>query len=166
MRSRLAALALLSLLAAAPANTASLPGGTVLNTPALAALIRTEHPVLIDVAPPPPRTPSGLAAHAPWMPAPHQDIPGSVWLPDAGESTPPPALARWFRVRLGVLAGRPDRPLVFYCHVHCKRSFNAALRAIDDGYSRVYWYPLGIEGWTEAGQPAALAKPMPAEPAH
>ncbi|MGH7080784.1 MAG: rhodanese-like domain-containing protein, partial [Acetobacteraceae bacterium] len=98
--------------------------------------------------------------------APHHDIPGSVWLPDAGERAPSPALARWFRARLAVLAGRPDRPLVFYCHIHCQRSFNAALRAIDDGYSRVYWYPLGIEGWTEAGQPSAPAKPVPAEPAH
>ncbi|MGH7051518.1 MAG: rhodanese-like domain-containing protein [Acetobacteraceae bacterium] len=166
MRGSVAVVAALLLLAAAPANTARLPGGTVLDTPALAALIRAEHPLLIDVAPPPPRKPSGLAASTPWLPAPHHDIPGSVWLPDAGERAPSPALARWFRARLAVLAGRPDRPLVFYCHIHCQRSFDAALRAIDDGYSRVYWYPLGIEGWTEAGQPSAPAKPVPAEPAH
>lgn len=164
MRRGFAVVAALLLLAAAPANMASLPGGTVLDTPALAALIRADHPVLIDVAPPAPRKPPGLAANAPWMPAPHYDIPDSVWLPDAGERAPSPALARWFRTRLAALTGEPDRPVVFYCHIHCKRSFNAARTAIGDGYSRVYWYPSGIEGWTEAGKPTAPAKPEALDP--
>lgn len=160
MNLRLTAAALLLLLAAAPAEMAKLPGGTVLDTPALEALIAAEHPVLIDVAPPPPRKPAGLAAGTPWMPAPHDDIPGSVWLPSVGQSMPTAALASWFRARLAAFAGSPDRPLVFYCHIHCKLSLNAAERAIGDGYSYVYWYPPGIEGWTEAGEPTALAKPL------
>lgn len=160
MTVRLGVAVLLLLLAAtAPAEMATLPGGTVLDTAALAALIQAEHPVLIDVAPPPPRKPPGLASNTPWMPAPHDDIPGSVWLPGVGESTLSPSMATWFRARLAAFAGSPDRPLVFYCHIHCKLSFNAAERAIGDGYRRVYWYPPGIEGWTEAGKPNAPAKP-------
>lgn len=160
MGARLAVATLLLLLAAAPADAAKLPGGTVIDTPALIALIAADHPALIDVAPPPARKPAGLPAGTPWMPPPHYDIPGSIWLPSVGESTLPPQLAAWFQARLADLAGGTDRPLVFYCHTHCKLSFHAAEHAIGDGYRRVYWYPLGIEGWTEAGKPTALAKPL------
>lgn len=166
---RAAALLFVAIAAAGPApeseSTARLPGGTVLDTPALVALIRTDHPVLIDVAPPPASKPPGLPGGAPWMPAPHYDIPGSAWLPGVGESTLTPARAAWFHDQLAVLAGGPDRSMVFYCHTHCKLSFNAAERAIRDGYSRVYWYPAGIEGWTEARLPTAIAKPVEGEPA-
>lgn len=160
MRTLFAAAVLLLLLAAAPADEPKLPGGTVIDTPALIALMAADHPVLIDVAPPLARKPAGLPAGTPWMPPPHYDIPGSIWLPSVGESTLPPQLAAWFQARLAELSGGTGRPLVFYCHIHCKLSLHAAERAIGDGYHRVYWYPLGIEGWTEAGKPTALAKPL------
>lgn len=170
---RAAALLFVALAAAGPPpgaapqgeGAARLLGGTVLDTPALVTLIGADHPVLIDVAPPPAHRPPGLAPGAPWMPAPHYDIPGSVWLPGVGESTLTPARASWFRDRLAALAGGPDRSLVFYCHTNCKLSLNAAERAIRDGYARVYWYPFGIEGWTEASLPTAIAKPVEGEPA-
>ena len=165
-----AAVALLMVLAAAAPqpqseDTARLPGGTVLDTPALVALIHAERPVLIDVAPPPAHKPTGLPPGAPWMPEPHHDIPGSVWLPGVGESALAPARASWFHDRLAALAGGQDRPLVFYCHTNCNLSLNAAEHAIDDGYSRVYWYPSGVEGWAESGEPTVLAKPDKSDPA-
>ena len=50
--------------------------------------------------------------------------------------------------------GRRDVPVIFYClNVQCWRSYNAALRAIKLGYTRVYWYRGGIEAWTQAGLP-------------
>lgn len=55
-----------------------------------------------------------------------------------------------------VTQGKKDVALVFYCqNVQCWRSYNAALRAINLGYTRVYWYRGGIEAWAQAGLPTA-----------
>jgi Rhodanese-like domain len=44
-----------------------------------------------------------------------------------------------------------NMPLVFFCAgVKCWESYNAALRAINLGYSKVYWYRGGISSWHEA----------------
>jgi rhodanese-related sulfurtransferase len=51
-------------------------------------------------------------------------------------------------------SGRKDMPLVFYClSVECWMSYNASLRAIHLGYTRVLWYRGGIEAWQAAGLP-------------
>lgn len=53
-----------------------------------------------------------------------------------------------------VTQGRKDRPMVFYCQsVQCWMSYNAALRAINLGYTSVLWYRGGIEAWQQAGLP-------------
>lgn len=50
--------------------------------------------------------------------------------------------------------GRKDRPMVFYCQsTQCWMSYNAALRAINLGYTKVLWYRGGIEAWQQAGGP-------------
>ena len=60
-----------------------------------------------------------------------------------------------------VTAGDKARPMLFYCQsTQCWMSYNAALRAIAMGYSRVYWYRGGIEAWQQA---EALAMSMPAQ---
>ena len=47
-------------------------------------------------------------------------------------------------------------PVVVYCQsTHCWMSYNAALRAINMGYSNVLWYRGGIEAWQAAGLPVA-----------
>ena len=46
------------------------------------------------------------------------------------------------------------RMLVFYCAaLDCWSSYNAALRAVNLGYSNVYWYRGGLAAWYEAGLP-------------
>jgi len=53
-----------------------------------------------------------------------------------------------------VTQGNKDVPLVFYCQsVYCWMSYNAALRAINLGYTQVLWYRGGIEAWKQAGGP-------------
>lgn len=53
-----------------------------------------------------------------------------------------------------VTEGRRDTPLVFYClSIECWMSYNAALRAINLGYSNVLWYRGGIEAWQQNGLP-------------
>jgi PQQ-dependent catabolism-associated CXXCW motif protein len=64
-----------------------------------------------------------------------------------------------FRARLRTLTGGDmTKPIVVYCHHACWLSWNAAKRAIADGYRRVIWYPDGIEGWTQAGKPLEQSK--------
>jgi rhodanese-related sulfurtransferase len=40
-------------------------------------------------------------------------------------------------------------------------SWNAAKRALTYGYSNISWYPLGSDGWEQAGLPLVEAKPEP-----
>ena len=60
-----------------------------------------------------------------------------------------------------VTAGDKARPMVFYCQsTQCWMSYNAALRAIAMGYSRVYWYRGGIEAWQQAEALAMSVAPQ------
>ena len=53
-------------------------------------------------------------------------------------------------------SGDKAKPMVFFCaSSQCWLSYNAALRAVAAGYSRVYWYRGGVDAWTAAGLPTA-----------
>lgn len=55
-----------------------------------------------------------------------------------------------------VTQGNKAKPLVFYClNTQCWMSYNAALRAINMGFTQVLWYRGGIEAWQQAQQMAA-----------
>ncbi|MGI9334758.1 MAG: rhodanese-like domain-containing protein, partial [Gammaproteobacteria bacterium] len=60
-----------------------------------------------------------------------------------------------------VSAGRKDASLIFYCDAECWMSWNAARRAVEWGYSSVYWYPGGVDAWREAGLDLESAQPVP-----
>jgi rhodanese-related sulfurtransferase len=58
-----------------------------------------------------------------------------------------------------ILGPSKDRPIVFYCgFTECTRSHNAAMWALKLGYTNVYRFPGGIEGWAQAGYPVEAAK--------
>jgi len=140
---------------------ATVAGGTVLDTEAAHALWADGAAIWIDVLPAP-RRPATLPASALWMPLPHRDIPGSVWLPDVGRGLLSPDLEVYFREHLEALTnGRRDAPLAFYCLAECWMSWNAAKRAAAWGYTRVHWYPEGTDGWEAAKLPMAEAEPVP-----
>lgn len=135
----------------------TLKGGTVLDPAKLAALIDAAHPLLLDVAEVD-RKPAGLAPDAPWSPR-HHSIPGSVWLPGAGQGTLSSAAQASFDKRLAALTkGDKAAPIVTYCHPDCWGSWNAAKRLVLGGYTRVYWLPQGVEGWQEQ-HPTQAVKP-------
>lgn len=47
--------------------------------------------------------------------------------------------------------------MVLYClSQQCWMSYNAALRAINLGYTNVLWYRGGIESWRQSGPPTQL----------
>lgn len=131
------------------ATPAGLTGATVLDAAALAQLIATENPVVLDVAAAEAK-PADFPADRLWRPI-HRSIPGSVWMPGAGEGQ----LSSEAEARLAALAstltgGRRDRPIVTFCHQDCWASWNAAKRLLGLGYTRVYWLRDGIEGWQAA----------------
>lgn len=137
---------------------ATITGGTVVRTAALADLLARGGTILVDVGQPP-RRPPGLPPGTLWMTPLHRGIPGSVWMPGVGRGAIPPDFAAWFRARLAALTGgNRHRRVVFYCHPDCWMSWNAARRAIHDGYREVFWYPEGLEGWQAAGHDTVVTK--------
>jgi PQQ-dependent catabolism-associated CXXCW motif protein len=126
----------------APTPT-TIPGATVISTRllnTLAAGAAQDRPVLVDVA-------SGEG---------HATLPGAVWIPGAGRGTSfvDPLQARFIELMARLTGGDKARPLVYFCvNSRCWLSYNAALRAVAAGYSRVYWYRGGLEAWRAAGLP-------------
>jgi quinoprotein dehydrogenase-associated probable ABC transporter substrate-binding protein/PQQ-dependent catabolism-associated CXXCW motif protein len=141
------------------ATPATLEGATVVDTAALQELIANAQPILIDVMSKQLETPEQQA----WQPPPREHVAGSVWLPNVGLGAPSPPFIEYFENSLADLTkGNPTRPLVFYCDVNCWMGYNAAKRAIRElGYSNVYWYPEGVQGWQSAGLELAEAEPVP-----
>lgn len=134
---------------------ATLAGGIIIDTDELVRLVRDERAVLIDVMPAPRRPPQ---QSTPWLPVPHKDIPGSAWIPGAGSGVISATMESYLRDRLTELTNRnPDKPVVFYCRPDCWASWNAAKRAIAEGYRRVCWYPGGVQAWQDAGLPTEVA---------
>src|SRR3990172_12111934 len=140
---------------------AGLAGATTVSTAELHAVLDAADPVLIDVLPRP-RKPDNLPATALWMPKPRDKIPGSAWLPNVGFGELSAEFADYFRDNLERLSGGDkSRGLVFYCLADCWMSWNAANRAMEDGYPHLYWYPEGSDGWAAAGLPLEPAEPVP-----
>jgi len=146
-----------------PTNSAvpaTLTGGKVINDAhQLRTLLKRPKTIIIDVSNAP-RRPDNLATGAPWLPLPHQAIPGSLWIPGAGLGETPPAVDDFFRKQLAAATDNDaSRQLIIYCHRTCWLSWNAAKRAIGYGYRNVYWYRDGIEGWKAAHLPTAVIEP-------
>ena len=134
----------------------TLTGGRVLDLAALRADLAAGA-FIIDVSRTPHR-PEGLPPATLWMPTPHPVIPGTHWWPGVGEGHLTADQEGVFRVQLATLTrANKSAIVIFYCHEHCWLSFNAAKRAIGFGYTRIEWYPDGIEGWSRAKLPTDTA---------
>jgi PQQ-dependent catabolism-associated CXXCW motif protein len=143
---------------------ATVAGGRAIDTPEAERLWRSGHAIFVDVLPAP-RRPEGLPASTLWKPLPRRDIPGSLWLPEVGRGALNPALTAYFRDTLArAAAGDKSAPVVFYCLVQCWMSWNATKRAASWGYTNLYWYRDGTDGWEAAHLPLAEATPAPGRP--
>jgi PQQ-dependent catabolism-associated CXXCW motif protein len=83
-------------------------------------------------------------------------VPGSIYIGYAGDyGTFEDTIQQRLREELaGLTKGNLDMPLVFFCAgARCWESYNAALRAMKLGYTKVYWYRGGIESWRAAHRP-------------
>ncbi|WGJ14222.1 PQQ-dependent catabolism-associated CXXCW motif protein [Methylocapsa sp. D3K7] len=138
---------------------ATLSGARVIHAQDLAGILSEGKAILIDAAAAP-RRPENLAPGAIWKPVPHDDIAGSIWLPEMGSGRLTPEEESFYRQRLKALtASDLDRPIVFYCHPQCWGSWNAAKRALSFGYRNIAWFPDGAEGWQDAGHSLVAAEP-------
>jgi PQQ-dependent catabolism-associated CXXCW motif protein len=140
-------------------SPATVAGGVMLDTNAAHQLWESGAAVWIDVLPAP-RRPENLPPSALWMPLPHRDIPGSLWLPDIGRGALSPDIEGYFRDHLATATKlRKDAAVVFYCLADCWMSWNAAKRAASWGYTQIYWYRDGTDGWEAAKLPMQNAEP-------
>ena len=138
---------------------ATLAGGTVIDT-ARAKTLHDAGVPFVDVLPRAPK-PKGLPAGTLWHPKPRRDIPGSLWLVDTGYGDLAPVMEAYLMDGLAeVTGGDKAAPVVLYCQRDCWMSYNAAKRAVRAGYSSVYWYPDGTDGWGEAGYDLVPAEPV------
>lgn len=118
---------------------ASIPGGQLITTRGLVELIEGKQArvLILDVLGGPELIPGAQYA----VPA-HQ--PGTFSDPTQQQ------FGQFLQQATG---GSKDHPLVLYCQsTHCWMSYNAALRAINLGYTNVLWYRGGVEAWKQAGQ--------------
>jgi PQQ-dependent catabolism-associated CXXCW motif protein len=140
-------------------SPATVAGGVMLDTDAAHQLWESGAAVWIDVLPAR-RRPENLPPSALWMPLPHRDIPGSLWLPDIGRGALSPDVEGYFRDHLATATKlRKDAAVVFYCLADCWMSWNAAKRAASWGYTQIYWYRDGTDGWDAAKLPMQNAEP-------
>ena len=130
---------------------ASIPGGQVITTKGLIALVEQRLGPVFDVL-------GGT-----------QTLPGAIQLQAAGQqgNFQDETQGRLGNYLRSVTKGRQDIPLVFFCSGReCWMSYNAALRAIQLGYRNVLWYRGGLEAWHRAGRPLAPSggnpQPVPA----
>jgi PQQ-dependent catabolism-associated CXXCW motif protein len=118
-----------------------IPVGTRISTDALQQLIAGDPSVLlVDV-----------------LDNPHQTtIRNAAYLPAAGKggTFQDPHQATTAAELKRLVAGKPERPLVFFCMgASCWESYNAVLRANAAGYRNLYWYRGGLASWSAAGLP-------------
>jgi rhodanese-related sulfurtransferase len=118
----------------------AIPGGRLVTTPELAQLLRdpSAQAMVFDVLGGPQHLPNAI----PVVPA------------SQGGTFQDQTQREFGQFLQQATQGRNDRPMVFYCQsTQCWMSYNAALRAINLGYTRVLWYRGGIEAWQQAGLP-------------
>ncbi len=124
---------------------ASIPGGQIITTKGLVALIQGRQApyYLFDVLGGPEMLPGAMAA---------------VWVGQPG-SFRDQVQQQFAQMLQQGTGGRKDTVLIFYCLSNqCWMSYNAALRAINAGFTNVLWYRGGIEAWKAAGFPTQPAQ--------
>lgn len=139
------------------------PTAITLNTAELQQLLNQVKPVLIDVYAITRRVDPGFGSV--WLPnQAHESLPQSTWLPNVGYATLEPDIEAYFKLHLQQLSGGDkSKPLVFFCVADCWMSWNTVQRVREYGYTQVYWYKDGVDGWKEAGLPTAVTEPVPVE---
>jgi PQQ-dependent catabolism-associated CXXCW motif protein len=123
------------------------PGAQVITTMQLVQMVQGgARPVIVDV----------LGGQ--------QSLPGAIpaAMGGAGGSFQDGNQAQFVGLLQQATGGDTSRPVVVYClNPQCWLSYNAALRAVNGGFTRVYWYRGGIETWSQVGLPVMASAQRP-----
>jgi len=139
---------------------ATIRGGTVVSNDQAMRLWKLKQTIFIDVLPRADK-PKNLPKGTIWRDKKRRNIPGSIWLVNVGFGRLSPKLEAYFKDNLArVTAGQHNKPVLFYCLKQCWMSWNAAKRAIGWGYTHVYWYREGTDGWKSIGGKVELMEPV------
>lgn len=138
----------------------TLKGASVIDVAAAGALADKGGAVFIDVTEPD-RKPPTLPPTVIWRPQ-HRSIPGAVWFPGAAPGDLPAAQEETLKSRVEALTGGDkSKPVVAFCHPDCWGSWNMGKRLVTWGYTKVSWFPEGIDGWQRADRDTEVT---PADP--
>ncbi len=142
----------------------SLTGATIVGPEEAYELWIDGKTAFIDVLPQAPK-PQNLPEGTVWRDKPRHSIPGAIWLPNVGYGAIAEVTSDYFRNGLAQATGSdPTYPIVFFCLEDCWMSWNAAKRAIEWGYSEVYWLPEGTNGWQLWDYPLEQITPAAGQP--
>ncbi|EFO33683.1 rhodanese domain-containing protein [Roseibium sp. TrichSKD4] len=82
---------------------------------------------------------------------PRDSLPGAVWLPEVGRGVLDEEMDRYLASNVTQLTnGNKDHPVLVFCMADCWMSWNAAQRIESLGYTTVYWFPEGVDGWRDS----------------
>lgn len=142
---------------------AEVPGGKRVGIDEIDGLLGDRKAILLDVMP---SEGAGLIAETgEWATKRHENIPGSTWLPDVGRGRIDARLTRYLIDNLDRLTdGDKTRAIIVYCQSDCWMGWNAVQRIAALGFTSLYWYPDGIDGWRDWDRTFAPAIPIPARP--
>ncbi|MFK7941799.1 MAG: PQQ-dependent catabolism-associated CXXCW motif protein [Paracoccaceae bacterium] len=136
----------------------TLSGATVVDDATAHQIWEDGKTAFVDVLPRPPR-PAGLPEGTIWREKPRRSIPGAIWLPNVGYGEIHEDTHAYFQAGLEkVTDGAFEHPVLFFCLAECWMSWNAAKRALEYGYTTVYWYPDGTDGWAFEDYPVEKVK--------
>ena len=137
-----------------------LAGATTVDAAGAHGLWEEGEVAFLDVLPREPR-PENLPEGTIWRERPHDSIPGATWLPNVGYEALSAEEQAYLDGGLRLATdGDPSRPVLFFCKTDCWMSWNAAKRALEMGYRKVYWFPGGADGWAGAGFATEPAEPL------
>lgn len=143
----------------------SVPGGTRVDRDRVDALIK-DGAILLDVMPS-----EGAGADpisGKWrLSRPHQSIPGAIWLPDVGRGQLKDGLEKYLQSNVAKLTSEDrSKALIVFCQSDCWMGWNAVQRISKFGYTNIFWFPEGTDGWVEWGDRKLVpAMPIPLDPA-
>lgn len=140
-------------------------GGTRVDLDAVDNLLK-QGAVLLDVMPSEGAGPD--PATGAWrLSRPHQTIPGAAWLPDVGRGKITTDYEQYLASNLDRLSGGDKaRALIVFCQSDCWMAWNAVQRIAALGFTHIYWFPEGTDGWVEWGDRKLVpATPVPFPPA-
>lgn len=134
------------------------PGGETVGTSEVVALAK-KGALLVDVRAAPGHR---IDDEGRWIVAErHETLADAVWLPETGHGRLSPAMADYLRRSLArCTGGNTDHPIVIFCRNDCWMSWNAVQHAAGMGYTRIHWYPGGVEEWQDMDHPTTEARPL------